>query len=234
MHVATLAMAYDLVIVTVPVQQLDVLLPALKASAAARILFMCNQFEPERLREQVGAARCDFGMPLVQASLDAHGKLHAVTGAAGQTTRLGQQCWMDLFNDAGLPAIFEPDMLLWLRCRAPPCVAFESWSVAAMRLGGGASWHESTTIAIGMQAGFTLIRAGGEPLYPAGKARLAASPRWMAAAVLWIVSRSPSFRSLLANGINGCRALADIKASAAHRCALPIEAAKIAAMKPAA
>ena len=223
---------YDLVIVTVPVHQVDVLIPALRDSAAATVLFMFNQFDPQRLRDQVGAARCDFGMPFVQASLDADGRLHAVIGAGGQKTKLGRQHWVDLFNAAGLPAMIEPGMLLWLRCHAPMCVAFESISVAGMRRGGGASWREAAVIAAGMQACFALIRDGGQPLYPAGKARLAASPYWVPAAMLWTVSRIPSFRRLLAQGVNECRALADIMTAAAQQSATKPGAAKIAAMKP--
>ena len=78
------ATPYDLVSVTVPAQQVDTLIPALRDSAAARILFMVNQFDPERLRDAIGRPRCDFGMPFVQASLDANGRLHAVIGAGGQ------------------------------------------------------------------------------------------------------------------------------------------------------
>lgn len=224
--------AYDLVIVVVPVHQVDVLIPALKDCTATRILFMFNQFEPERLRDQVGAARCDFGMPFVQASLDADGRLHAVIGAGGQKNKFGRQHWVDMFNAAGLPSMIEPDMLLWLRCHAPMCVAFESISVAGMRRGGGASWQEAKTIARGMQACFALIRAGGEKLYPAGKARLAASPTWLGAAMLWTVSRIPSFRKLLAQGVHECRALADIMAAKAQQSGSPLDAKKIAAMKP--
>lgn len=226
------AILYDLVIVTVPVHQVDVLIPVLKQSAASMVLFMFNQFDPERLRDQLGAARCAFGMPFVQASLDQHGRLHAVIGAGGQKTKLGQQRWVDLFDAAGLPAMIEPDMLLWLRCHAPMCVAFESISVAAMNRDGGASWQEAAIIARGMQACFTLIRAGGQQLYPAGKARLVASPYWVPAAMLWTVSRIPSFRRLLAQGVNECRALADIMTTAAQQSATQLEAAKIAAMKP--
>jgi 2-dehydropantoate 2-reductase len=226
------ATAYDLVIVTVPVHQVDALIPALKNTVAGRILFMFNQFDPERLREQIGAARCDFGMPFVQASLDENGRLHVVIGAGGQKTKLGQQRWVDLFNAAGLPAMIEPDMLLWLRCHAPLCVAFESISVAGMNRGGGAGWREAAVIALGMQACFALIRAGGQQLYPAGKARLAASPYWVPAAMLWAVSRIPSFRRLLAQGVNECNALVDIMAAAAQQSTTAADAAKIAAMKP--
>ena len=193
---------------------------------------MCNQFAPARLGDQVGPERCDFGMPFVQASLDADGRLHAVIGAGGQKTKLGQQRWVDLFNGAGLPAMLEADMPLWLRCHAPMCVAFESIAVAAMRRGGGASWRQAAIVARGMQECFALIRAGGQPLYPAGKARLAASPYWVPAAMLWAMSRIASFRMLLAQGVHECCALADIMAAAAQQSDARLDPAKIAAMKP--
>lgn len=223
---------YDFVIVTVPVQQVEVLIPALQECTAERVLFMFNQYEPERLRDQVGAARSDFGMPFVQASLDENGRLHAVIGAAGQKTKFGEQRWVDIFNTANLPAIIENDMLLWLRYHAPMCVAFESISVAAMRRGNGASWREAIVIARGVHECFALIRAGGREAYPAGKSWLAASPQWVTAAMLWTMSRIPSFRRLLAQGVNECRALADTMATAAQQSGPPIDPAKILAMKP--
>lgn len=223
---------YDLVIVTVPVQQVDVLIPALRGSAAGRILFMVNQFAPQRLREAVGLDRCDFGMPFLQASLDADGRLHAVIGAGGQKTKLGAQRWVAMFHAAGLPAVLEPEMLRWLRCHAPLCVAFEAIAVAAMRRGGGANWREAAVLARGVQACFDLIASGGEPLYPAGKARLHAWPNWVTAAILWSVSRIPSFRVLLAQGVRECRSLADAMADAARQAGRFDDATRIAAMKP--
>ena len=128
---------YDLVLVTLLARQVGAVLPSLQRSAARWVLFMFNCFEPERLRDAVGAGRCSFGMPFVQANLDADGKLRASIGAGGQKTKLSRQDWVDVFVAAGLPAVLEPEMLLWLRCHVPLCVAFESVSVAGMRRGGG-------------------------------------------------------------------------------------------------
>lgn len=225
-------MPYDLVIVTVPLQQQGVLVPALQRSAAARILFMVNQFDPARVRDLVGAARCDFGMPFVQARLDVDGRLDAVIGAGGQQTRLGNQRWVELFKAAGLPAVFEPAMPLWLRCHAPLCVAFESISVAAVRRGGGASWARARVLARGMHASYDLIAHLGDRPYPGGKARLKASPEWVAALALWAVSRIPSFRTLLAKGEHECRALVDSMVAEAMRAAPAADVTSIAAMKP--
>ena len=66
--------SYDLIIVTLLAHQIDTVLPALQRSVAKHILFMFNTFEPERLRDAVGAQRSSFGMPFVQANFDQEGK----------------------------------------------------------------------------------------------------------------------------------------------------------------
>ena len=134
---------YDLLLVTLLAHQTDALLPALQRSAAKCVQFMFNTFHPERLQKAVGAERCAFGMPFVQAMLDRDGKLKATIGAGGQKTIMSEQRWVDLFNAAGLPAAIEPDMPLWLRCHVPLCVAFESVAVAAARRGRGAARGEA-------------------------------------------------------------------------------------------
>jgi 2-dehydropantoate 2-reductase len=224
---------YDLVIVTVLAHQVDAVLPALQRSAAKRIQFMFNTFEPERLRDAVGAERCSFGMPFIQATIGEGGKLKKTIGAGGQKSKMDRQECVDVFVAAGLPAVVEPDMPLWLRCHVPMCVAFESASVAAVRRGGGASWGEAMRVARGAKACFGLIERLGYRLYPAGKARLGASPAWLVALLLWSLTRVRSFRELLATGVGECRALTDVLIANAVRADLPIlETAKIEAMKP--
>ncbi len=224
--------AYDLVLVTLPAHQVAAVLPPLQRSAAKWIQFMFNTFDPEVLREAVGPHRCSFGMPFVQGSLDPNGRLTARIGAGGQKTKMNDERWVELFNTAGLPAVFEPYMLLWLRCHVPMCVAFESVSVAGKRRGGGASWSEALTIARGLREGFTLIQRLGYRLYPSGKARLHSAPAWVSASMLWFVSRIPSFRELLATGRNECIALVDVLVSAAQNAKPAVAVARIEAMKP--
>ena len=224
---------YDLVIVTLLAHQVDAVLPALQRCAARCIQFMFNNFDPERLRDAVGTGRCSFGMPFVQARLDADGRLKATIGAAGQKTLMGQQRWVDLFNQAGLPASLEPDMPLWLRCHVPLCVAFESVSVAGQRRGGGASRGEAVTLARGVHEGFALIEGLGHRIYPRTKAWLNSSPTWVLASALWFMSRIKSFRELLATGENECRALVDVMVAAAARWEPPIRSSRIEAMRPA-
>ena len=224
---------YDLVLVTLLAHQVEAILPALQRCRAKAILFMFNNFEPEQLRDAVGAERCSFGMPFLQASLDGDGKLTAKIGAGGQKCKISNQAWVDVFNAAGLPAVVEPKMFLWLRCHVPLGAAFESVSVAAMRRGGGASWKEALVIARGARESFTLIQRLGYHLYPSGKAFLHASPTWVLASILWSLSRISSFRELLATGLNECRALIDVLIASASSNGYATSVDTIAAMKPA-
>ncbi len=226
------AIPYDLIIVALLVHQVDAVLPALQRSAAKCMLFMFNNFEPERLQDALGAERCSFGMPFVQASIDQMGRLNAKIGVGGQKSKINLQGWVDVFMASGLPAVFEPDMLLWLRCHVPLCIAFESISVAGQRRGGGASWDEAVVMARGVKESFTLIQRLGYRLYPLEKSMLNASPVWMVASMLWFISRVTSFRELLATGIGECRALVDVLVTAADRADPPVASAKILATRP--
>jgi 2-dehydropantoate 2-reductase len=223
---------YDLVIVTLLAHQVDAVLPALQRSEAKCIQFMFNTFHPERLQAAIGVERSAFGMPFIQATLDRDGRLRARIGAGGQKTMLSRQRSVDVFNAAGLPAVFENDMPLWLRCHVPLCVAFESVCVAGERRGGGASWREAVVLARGVHASFGLIKGLGYELYPNTKARIDRSPTSVVAAVLWFMSRITSFRELLAGGKAECRALVDAMVAAAPLAKPPIVASEVQAMKP--
>ena len=223
---------YDLVIVTVLAHQVDNVLPALKRSAALCIQFMFNTFEPARCQDAVGVDRCALGMPFVQSMLDSDGRLTAKIGVAGQKTIINRQMSVDLFNAAGLPARLEMHMLLWLRSHAPLCAAFESVSVASVGQGAGASWGEACKLAKGVHAGFALVKAIDGTIYPISKRRLAGAPTAIVAIILWSVSRSRSFRELLATGKAECVALVDTMIAAAARATSLIDVSAIAAMKP--
>lgn len=224
---------WDLVIVTLLAYQVDAVLPTLRRSRAKCIQFMFVTFEPERLQDAVGVERCSFGMPGLQAMFDEDGKLKATVGAAGQKTIMSQQRWVDVFNAAGLPALLEPDMPLWLRCHVPLCVAFESVSVAGERRAGGASWGEAIGLARGMHESFAMLTRLGHRVYPRSKARINGCPTWVVAAMLWMMSRIRPFRELLATGKNECRALVDVMVTAAPQAKPPVRVPRIQAMKPA-
>ncbi len=225
-------MPYDLLIVTLLAYQVDAVLPTLQRCAAKCIQFTFVTFEPQRLQDALGVERCAFGMPFIQAVFDRDGKLKATIGAAGQKTRLSQQRWVDLFDAAGLPAVLEPEMPLWLRCHVPLCVAFESVSIAGERRGGGASWSEALVLARGVHESFALLRGLGYQPYPRSKARINGAPTWVVAAMLWTVSRVKSFRELLATGKDECRALVDAMVAAAPEAKPPARVRQIQAMKP--
>ncbi|GAA4505267.1 ketopantoate reductase family protein [Gluconacetobacter tumulicola] len=223
---------YDLIIVTVVDYQVDALLPALQRSAAKSIQFMFVSFDPERLRDAVGADRCSFGMPFVQAVLDKDGRLKP-TISKSQKTIMSQQRWVDVFNTAGLPAAYEPNMPLWLRCHVPLCIGFESVSVAGELRGGGASWGEAFRVARGVKESFGLIRGLGYEIYPQSKARISNLPTFAVAFLLWMFSRVKSMRELLASGKNECRALIDEMLAAAPRAKPTVNVSRIQAIKPA-
>jgi 2-dehydropantoate 2-reductase len=203
----------------------------LQRSVAKCIQFMFVTFELERLQNAVGVERCSFGMPGVQAIFDKDGKLKATIGAAGQKTMLSRQRWVDMFNAAGLPALLELDMPLWLRCHVPLCVAFESVSVAGERRGGGASWGEAITLARNARE-LRAAQGFGYRVYPRSKAQMSGLPAWVVAAMLWMMSRIKSFRELLATGKNECRALVDVMVAASPQARPPVRVPKIQAMKP--
>ena len=219
---------YDLVIVTVLAHQADALLPSLQRSKARRIHFMFNTFQPERLRDAMGGDRSSFGMPFVMARLDADGRLDATVSASRKTLHSDQR-WADLFSNAGIASAFEPDMLLWLRCHVPLCIAMESISVTAQARGGGASWSDAMAVARGLHGGFAIIRGLGYRLHPRAKAVLDASPNVVLAGMLWSISRVGSFRDLLATGAIECGTLID-RITASAQTISPVPAASVQAL----
>ena len=222
---------YDLLIVTLLDHQADAVLPSLQRSAAKCVQFMFNTFRPERLRDAVGVERSAFGMPFVRGLINSDGRLKAVIGS-GQKTIMSEQRWVDLFNEAGIPASHEPDMPLWLRCHVPMCVAFESVAVAGQRRGGGASWGKTLVLARGVHASFGLIRMLGYPIYPKGKKRLDSFPTPVLAAILWSLSRIRSFREVLATGESECENLVESMVAAAPLAKQPVNVFHIQAMQP--
>ncbi len=226
------ATPYDLVVVTLLAHQVDAVLPALQQSKAKHLLFMFNIFDPERLRDAVGAERSAFGMPFIQADYDKDGKLITAIGAGGQKSIMSRQEWVDLFTSAGLPSALEPKMLLWLRCHVPFGAAVESVSVAAVRRGKGASWNECMVLGRGAHESLRMIELMGYPIYPAPKAWIKNSPVWLFAFVLWSLSRITAVRNLLATGLSECRALVDVMVATANKANLPVSVSAIQAMKP--
>ena len=221
---------YDLVIVTVLAHQADALLPSLQRSKARRIHFMFNTFQPERLRDAMGGDRSSFGMPFVMARLDADGRLDATVSASRKTLHSDQR-WADLFSNAGIASAFEPDMLLWLRCHVPLCIAMESISVMAQASGGGASWSDA--MAVAQRPAWRLCHHQGPWLpicTPKAKAILDVSPNAVLAGMLWSISRVGSLSvTLLATGAIECGTLID-RIIASAQTISPVPAAAVQAL----
>jgi 2-dehydropantoate 2-reductase len=192
-------------------------------------------FEPEHLAEAIGSDRCTFGMPAVMANWDSNGKLKPTINPRQKTLHSDER-WVNLFQAAGIPSAYEPDMPLWLRCHAPFTVAFESVSIAGQRRGGGGSWSEAMIAARGIKGGFAVVKGLGYRLYPASKARMNSAPTFVIAFMLWAVSRIGSFREVLATGLNESRSLSDVIVAAAAKAKPPLPGAikAILAMKPSA
>ncbi len=224
--------AYDLVIATVLAHQLAAVLPALQRSRAPAVHFLFNNLDPEALRDAIGATRASFGMPFVMATITEAGLLDSKF-PPGQRTLHGDQRWADLFTTAGIPSRLEANMMLWLRCHVPMCVAFESISIAGQRRRGGATWTEARLVARGLRGGFAVVRGLGYELYPAAKRRFDAAPTVLVALLLWTLSRVTSFRTLLATAGAECRALTELLVTAASTLTLEAPAAALVAMRDA-
>jgi 2-dehydropantoate 2-reductase len=226
--------AYDLVVVTVLAYLVDSLLPVLQRSKAHCIHFMFVTFEPERLMEAIGSNRCTFGMPALAATMNSDGKLKPTINPR-QKTQHSEQRLVDLFSEAGVPSVFEADMMLWLRCHVPLCIAFESIAVAGQRRGGGATFGEAMVVARGLHSGFAIVKALDHTLYPSAKSTINSLPTFMIAFLMWVFSRVPSMRELLATGLNECRALIDTMMAVADKAKLaaPKDMKAVLAMRPA-
>ena len=117
---------------------------------------MFNTYRPELLVEACGGTeRCSLGFPFAQGSLDADGRLQCQTDRG--RTIMGDRRWVDVFNGAGLPATYEPQMALWLRNHASFCIALIGVQVMAKRNGNDkASWSDAMSCARAMQQGLSL------------------------------------------------------------------------------
>jgi 2-dehydropantoate 2-reductase len=205
---------FDLVIVTVLAHQVGSLLPTLAASQAKCIHFMFVTPQAEHLRAAVGAKRTTFGMAAVLATLRSDGKLDLTIGKA--KSMQGAQRWVDLFQAAGMPSKFEPDMGRWLRSQVPLTIAMESVASTGMQHNKGATSAEAKIGARGLRAGYAILKELGETPYPASKARMANAPAPVPTFILRTVSRS-KYRETVGNSAEECRGLIDLLVTEARQ-----------------
>lgn len=200
---------YDLVLVTVLAHQVDVVLPALKASAAKQVMFMFNTFEPlARLRDVVGAQRFAFGFPAILATLPG-GRLEFDVVTVGQVTLSTDERWAKTFTDAGIKTALHADLESWLRTHAVLIAGLMTVATRAYERNTGISWREATDAARAMHEGFSLVRTLGNRVTPAAINALDCLPTPMLAAMLWSTTRTPLVKTIGSIGAAEPRALID-------------------------
>lgn len=200
---------YDLVLVTVLAHQVDVVLPALKASAAKQVMFMFNTFEPlARLREVVGEQRFAFGFPAILASLP-EGRLEFDIVTVGQITLSTDAQWAKVFTESGIKTDVHTDIESWLRTHAVLIAGLMTVATRAYERKAGVTWTEATDTARAMHEGFSLVRTLGNKVTPAAMNAIDCMPTPMLAAMLWSTSRSPLVKTIGAIGAAEPRALID-------------------------
>jgi 2-dehydropantoate 2-reductase len=214
------AVPYDLLLVTVLASQVEPLLPVLQESAARRVMFLFNTFEPlDRLRATVGAARFHFGFPGGVFCLLIDGRIHPQIRAG---TTVSDAALARCLSDAGIPTTVEPDMHSWLRTHAAMVAPLMSLGVRALNEGRGAAWATAGAHARALRAGFDLVRALGHPWLPRGLGALSRLPLAVLTALLWAFSRTRVLRDLGALGPDEARALIDAMTAAGPAFAAPL------------
>lgn len=200
---------YDLVLVTVLAHQVDVVLPALKASAAKQVMFMFNTFEPlARLRDVVGPERFAFGFPAILATLPA-GRLAFDIVAVGQVTLSTDARWAKVFSESGIKTELHTDLESWLRTHAVLVAGLMTVTTRAYERNAGVTWAEATDTARAVHEGLSLVRALGNKVTPSVMNAIDCVPTSMLAALLWSTSRSPLVKTVGSIGAAEPRALID-------------------------
>jgi 2-dehydropantoate 2-reductase len=189
--------AWDLVLVTVLVSQVDVQLPTLGGSNAKAVMFMFNTFGSlDRLRDAVGPHRFAFGFPAIVASLH-DGRLSSSILRRGMSTTVTDPFWAKVFSDVGIPSAVEADMESWLRTHAAVIVPLAIAGGIAQRRGSGLSKGESVKLSRAMDEGLRLVRHLGNSITPAPMAVVERMPVRALAAMLWMLTRLRAFTRTL-------------------------------------
>lgn len=187
------ATAWDLVLVTVLVSEVEVLLPTLADCAAHTVMFMFNTFQPlDRLRDTVGAQRTVFGFPAVVASIK-DGELSSTILRRGVATTVSDPRWATVFAEAGIPSATHPDMQSWLRTHAAVIVPLMLAAHGTVRNRRGVNRREAAALARALREGLHLVRGLGDSISPGQIAMLDHLPVFVLASLLWAATRLPVF-----------------------------------------
>lgn len=207
---------YDLVIVTVNAHQVDAVLPALRSSRAKAIQFMFVTTEAARLKAAAGSDRTTFGFAGVIAVLRDDGKLELQIPKRSPKALHGDQRWVDLFEDAGMPSKLEPDIERRLRASAPMTMSMEAVAISGMQHKRGATWAEARVGARGAKSAYAILRELGDSPYPGMPSMMSRAPLPMVTLVLWGCSRA-RFREAIGTSQEECRGLVDLLVAEARQ-----------------
>jgi 2-dehydropantoate 2-reductase len=200
---------WDLVLVTVLAHQVDATLPALKASAAKKVMFMFNTVESlTKLRESVGASRFEMAFPTVISDF-VNGKLKGTVSGPGNVTTLSSAEWAKIFSDAKIPTEVHSDMESFLRSHAVFVIPLMALGNVAFTTGKGVTWSTARRYARMFDEGFAIVRKLGNALTPSFVSILSKLPLFIRTAMLWGASRSQMLRDLGAMGPGEVRELID-------------------------
>lgn len=215
---------WDLVLVTVLAPQVGAVLPTLRASAARRVMFMFNTFDPiEPLRQAVGAERFCFGFPMGVFTLLIDGRIHPQIRTG---TTVDEPEFARLFSSAGIPTVVELDMHAWLRSHAALVAPLMSIGVTVHARGHGITWREAAAQAGAFAAGFAMVRGLGHAVSPGSVAVFASLPRPVVTGLLWALSRTRMLRDLGALGSAEPRMLIDQMSATLPELAAPLLAVR--------
>jgi 2-dehydropantoate 2-reductase len=202
------AAPWDLVLVSVLGHQVSPLMAALENSAAKRIMFMFNTFEPlAPLRDAVGSERFAFGFPAILAHVDAQGRLESSIKRHGLQTTVTDRALADVFSAAGIPSVVSPQMESWLRSHVAAVVPVMLASSVAHARRAGITWREAVAMAGVMDESFGLVRQLGFDVLPAAHSVIASLPVPAKAALLWSATRNDAVRASGAAGLVEARQL---------------------------
>lgn len=207
--------AYDAVLVTVLAHQLEAALPALRACAAKKIVFLLNTFATlDHLRGAVGPARAVFGFPVFIADFEG-GKLRSEVEGPGQGVTIDDPTWADVFRGARIPSKVERDMESWLRAHVALIAPIMAAGRVAHARPGGLTWPEAMCHASALDEGFAIVRALGHRVIPGAVGALAHLPHRAKAGIVWVMSRARTLQRLGEKGPEEPRALLDAMIAAA-------------------
>jgi len=187
---------YDLVVVAVLWHQVEALLPALRASKAAKIMTFFSMFgSAQALREAIGADKFEMGFPGILSNVDAEtGLVSGDASPSGPTTMLSNASLVEVFQASGMRCSHEANMELWLNNQY--AFAFPLlWVLFQSHLrGAGLPWAECKAAARAIHQGQDLVRKQRGSVYPFGKKLIRATPARVIAAVFWCVTRISAVR----------------------------------------